>query len=112
MSAFHSPTTTGAEMLPTQYEQQLFDDLVNHRAALVTFDPDPAIRGYRVGRRDGYAEGLATAIHLLTGEPIGDIQLAAAEVAGSASTISQPAPVRSDLLQVLTCSNEQRKAHR
>jgi hypothetical protein len=83
------PTTIGPELLPSQYEQQLFDHLVLHVAALVPFDSDRYVRGYGVGRRDGYAEGLATAIHLLSGEPVGDIQLAAAEVAGPASVVGR-----------------------
>jgi hypothetical protein len=58
-----------------ELEELLYAESVRHYLAAQRSDVAelPFVRGTIVGREDGYATGLATAIHYITGEPVPDI---------------------------------------
>lgn len=71
------PTSPRAVALPApdpasfaELEAVLYAELTRH---LATPPPDGYVRGYPLGRYAGYIDGLATAIHHITGEPVADI---------------------------------------
>jgi hypothetical protein len=53
-----------------ELEAVLYAELARH---LATTPPGGYVRGYPLGRYAGYVDGLAAAIHHITGEPVADI---------------------------------------